>query len=60
MEVTMKQMEGFALHEGTGAKHEFCLCGGQSETVKFYIVPKVLGEIALEVIVSMCPDENAV
>ncbi|XP_052279729.1 ovostatin-like isoform X1 [Dreissena polymorpha] len=50
MEVTMKQMEGFALHEGTGAKHEFCLCGGQSETVKFYIVPKVLGEIDLEVI----------
>ena len=56
----MKQMEGFALHEGTGAKHEFCLCGGQSETVKFYILPKVLGEIDLEVIVSMCPEENAV
>ena len=51
MEVRLSEGEGFQLSAGVSSR-QFCLCGGQSESTKFNIVPTVVGEIDIEAIVS--------
>ncbi|XP_060595045.1 alpha-2-macroglobulin-like [Ruditapes philippinarum] len=62
LEVLFKETEGFLFSESSARSRQFCLCGGNSESTKFFIIPTVIGEIVLEIIavsidaVSLCRD----
>ncbi|KAL4228080.1 Alpha-2-Macroglobulin [Mactra antiquata] len=49
MQLDFKQTDGFEFREGGSLGKQFCLCGGNTESVKFYIIPTVVGEIDIEV-----------
>jgi len=52
MELTLRQTEGFEFMMNTANSRQFCLCGGDSESTKIYVVPTVVGEIDIEAVVS--------
>ena len=52
MELTLRQTEGFEFMMNTANSRQFCLCGGDSEATKIYVVPTVVGEIDIEAVVS--------
>jgi hypothetical protein len=52
LEVLFKETEGFLFSESSARSRQFCLCGENSESTKFFIIPTIIGEIDLEVIVS--------
>ncbi|XP_052791384.1 pregnancy zone protein-like isoform X2 [Mya arenaria] len=47
MEVTLREADGFEFTGASGNSRHFCLCGGDSESTKFYIIPTIIGEIDL-------------
>ncbi|KAK3584720.1 hypothetical protein CHS0354_036497 [Potamilus streckersoni] len=48
MEVKMKETNDFRIQSVSGAIMKMCVCGGDSKSAKFHIVPLKVGEIDLE------------
>ncbi|KAL3865378.1 hypothetical protein ACJMK2_042770, partial [Sinanodonta woodiana] len=48
MEVRMKETKDFRIQSVSGAILKMCVCGGESKSAKFHIVPLKVGEIDLE------------
>nr|ABJ89824.1 alpha-2-macroglobulin [Sinohyriopsis cumingii] len=48
MEVRMKETKDFRIQSVSGAILKMCVCGGDSKSAKFHIVPLTVGEIDLE------------
>ncbi|WAQ98097.1 A2MG-like protein [Mya arenaria] len=47
MEVSLREADGFEFTGVSGSSRHFCLCGGDSESTKFYMIPTIIGEIDL-------------
>ena len=50
MELSLAEPDGFQIE--SGMSKQFCLCGGETETTKFYIIPTIIGEIDIQATVS--------
>ena len=53
MQVNLAEMEGIEIKASGGSSRQFCLCGGDSETSTFYIIPTIIGEVDIEATVSL-------
>jgi len=47
MEMGLRHADGFSFTDTSARSRQFCLCGGKSESTKFYIEPTTIGEIDL-------------
>ncbi|KAL3865695.1 hypothetical protein ACJMK2_043057 [Sinanodonta woodiana] len=58
MEVRMKEAKYFRIQSALGAVQKMCVCGGNSNSAKFHIVPLKVGEIDLEATAVSMADDN--
>ncbi|KAK3608165.1 hypothetical protein CHS0354_034124 [Potamilus streckersoni] len=58
MKVSMKMTEDFRIQSALGAVQKMCVCGGDSKSAKFHIVPLKVGEIDLEATAVSTEDDN--
>ncbi|KAL3865691.1 hypothetical protein ACJMK2_043055 [Sinanodonta woodiana] len=58
MEVRMKETDDFRIQSALGAVQKMCVCGGDSKSAKFHIVPLKVGEIDLEATAVSMEDDN--
>ncbi|KAL3865384.1 hypothetical protein ACJMK2_042776, partial [Sinanodonta woodiana] len=58
MEVRMKETKDFRIQSVSGAILKLCVCGSESKSAKFHIVPLKVGEIDLEVMAVSIEDDT--